>query len=249
MLATDMNNPEFVGAKNPDDGLYKEFYWHEPVDAWASREESQRLQRRVTVKLQKQPFVRIMVPGDKNSIWEGAVTEALKQRFPREWMAWQIEEGLIGGESDIPGWKLSEWTELNADQVRELLYMRFQTVEQLAGASDKQIQGIGMGGVGLREQARVALRNRMGAETREALEAERAEKDELKARLAKLEALLLNQAPIPPQPPATNDRVADGAEKFDDREALSAKYVEKFGQPPHHKMKAETIREKLKEAA
>lgn len=249
MLASDMNNPEFTGAKNPDDGLYKEFFWHEPVDAWASREESNKLQRRVIVKLPKQPFVRIMVPGDKTSIWEGAVTEAIKQRFPREWMAWQIQEGLIGGEADIPGWKLSEWDELSADQVRELLYMRFQTVEQLAGASDKQVQGIGMGGVSLREKARVALRNRMGAETREALEAERAEKEELKARLAKLEALLLNQKPTEPQPPVDNAHVALNAEQFSERETLAAQYTEKFGTPPHHKMKPETIREKLKEAA
>lgn len=169
MLASDMNNPEFVGARNPDDGLYKEFYWHEPVDAWASREESQKQGRKVVVKGPKQPFIRIMVPGDKTSEFTTAVTEAHKQRFPREWMAWQISEGLIGGEEDIPGWKLSEWEELDADMVRELLYLRFQTVEQLAGASDKQIQGIGMGGVNLRERARVALRNKMGAETRDAM--------------------------------------------------------------------------------
>lgn len=189
-LASDLNNADFVGAKDPDSGLYVEFYWHEAVDAWASREKSNEQQRNVVVKLPKAPFVRIMVPGDKTSEFTAAVTEAHKQRFPRQWMAWQIAEGLIGGEGEIPGWKLSEWEELNPDLVRELLYLRFQTVEQLAGASDRQIQGIGIGGVALRDKARVALRNKMGAETREALEAERAEKDALQARVDSLESMM-----------------------------------------------------------
>ena len=189
-LASDLNNADFVGARNPDSGLYVEFYWNEPVDAWSSAEKSREMQRKVEVKLPKQPFVRIMVPGDKTSIFETAVQEAHKQRFPRQWMAWQIAEGLIGGEEDIPGWKIAEWDEIDAEMARDLLYQRFQTVEQLAGASDRQVQGMGIGGVSLRERARVALRNRMGAETKAALDKEREEKEELKARLSKLEALL-----------------------------------------------------------
>lgn len=188
MLASDLNNPDFVGAKNPDSGLYVEFFWHEEVDGWKSREESERLQRRVVMKAPKAPYVRIMVPGDKTTEWVGAVTEAQKQRFPREWLAWQIAEGLVGGEEDIPGWKLAEWDEITPDLLRELTYMRFQTVEQLAGASDKQVQGMGLGGLGLREKARVALRDKMGAETKAALEEDRAEKEELKRQLAEMQA-------------------------------------------------------------
>jgi len=187
MLASDLNNPEFQGARNPDSGLYVEFYWNEPVDGWASRAASNEAQRNVVVKLPKQPYIRIMVPGDKTSEFTTAVTESHKQRFPREWLSWQIAEGIIGGEEDIPGWKLAEWEELNADLVRELQYLRFQTVEQIAGASDKQIQGIGMGGIQLREKARVALRNRMGAETRTALEAKDAENQELRRRMDEMQ--------------------------------------------------------------
>lgn len=188
MLASDLNNPEFIGARNPDSGLFVEFYWHEPVDAWASREQSQAAQRNIVVKLPKQPFVRIMVPGDKTSEWTGAVSEAHKRRFPQQWMAWQINEGIIGGDGDIPGWKLEEWDEIDKELARELLHMRFQTVEQLAGASDKQIQGVGIGGLSLRERARTALRNKMGAETRAALEAKEKETQELKAESEKLKA-------------------------------------------------------------
>lgn len=187
MLASDLNNAEFVGAKDPDSGLYVEFFWHEPVDGWKSREESMRLQKRMIVKGEKQAFVRIMVPGDKTSEIVQAVSEAQKQRFPRQWLAWQISEGLVGGEEDIPGWKLSEWDEINPELLHELTYMRFQTVEQLAGASDKQVQGMGLGGLGLREKARVALRNRMGAETRAAIESRDKENAELKAKMERME--------------------------------------------------------------
>lgn len=195
MLASDAGNPDFVGAKNPDSGLHVEFYWHEPVDAWKSREESQAQQKRVVVKGEKTVYCRIMVPGDKQTIWEEAVRDHHKQRFPRQWMAWQISEGIIGGDGEIPGWRLSEWDEINEEQVRELTYLRFQTVEQLAGATDRQLQGIGMGGLQLKEKAKVALRNRMGAETREVLEKERAEKEELKARLAKMEEVMAKLMP------------------------------------------------------
>jgi len=208
MLASDLNNTDFVNARNPDSGLHVEFYWHEPVDAWASREASAVAQRNVVVKGPKQPFVRIMVPGIKETIWEESVAERHKQRFPQHWLAWQMAEGLIDGDGDIPGWKLSEWNELNEELVRELRYLRFQTVEQLAGANDKQIQGIGMGGVSLREKARVALRNRMGDETREALAESEKEKQELKARLERMEAMMAKMMPpdpispdlIPPNP-------------------------------------------------
>ena len=215
MLATDLNNPEFVGARNPDDGLYKEFFWHEAVDSWASREESQKQQRRVTIKLPKAIYLRLMVPGDKTTEVVQLVTEAHKQRFPREWMRFQIEEGLIGGEGEIPGWKLSEWPELNEETVRELLYLRFQTVEQLAGASDKQIQGIGMGGLALREKARVAIRNKMGAETVRALEEKDAEMAELKERLVKMEAMLMGTQPpaAPAETAPESENVTDLAEK------------------------------------
>lgn len=188
MLASDLNNPEFSGARDPDSGLYVEFYWNEPIDGWASREASSKAQRNVVVKLPKQPFVRIMVPGDKTSEFTCAVEEAHKMRFPRQWLSWQIAEGLIGGEEDIPGWKLTDWNELNQDMCRELQYLRFTTVEQLAGASDKQIQGIGMGGLQLREKARVALRNKMGAETRAAIESRDAENVALKERMELMQA-------------------------------------------------------------
>jgi hypothetical protein len=107
-----------------------------------------------------------MRPGDKDSIMECAVREEHKMRFPDKWLYFQISEGLVDGGENIPGWKLDDWTALNdqPELLRELKFNRFHTVEQIAGAQDHQVQKLGIGGLGLREQARVALRERMRKE-------------------------------------------------------------------------------------
>ena len=191
-LATDLNNPHFVGAQNPDSMLAVEFYWHEPELVHESE------QAGTLVKGPKTQYVRIQAGGDHTSIMECPVREEHKRRWPDKWLYWQIQEGLVnqaGG--DVPGWKLEEWTRLSPEQLRDLKYHRFSVVEQLAGASDAQVQRIGMGGLSLREEARQALRARMGAETKAAIEAKDAEIATLKAtqeaqaaQLAELMALV-----------------------------------------------------------
>ena len=192
MLASDVNNPEFVGATDPNAALYVEFYWHEPVDKWASEQESQKQGKRVTVKRDRCPFVRIMRPGDKNSIIEEAVRNDHKHRFAERWLQWQLAEGLIDGGENIPGWKIEEWPHLEdkPEQLRELKYLRFYTVELLAGASDAQIQNLGIGGMGLREIAKQALREKMSQDVKEAVAAKDKELAEMKDRLARLEAMI-----------------------------------------------------------
>ena len=184
MLASDVNNPEFVGAiPNPDSLLYVEFYWNTPIDKWGSEEASAKEGRRVTVYMKELvidstgkatktdrdlriPYVRIMRPGDQTSIIETPVREDHKQRWPEKWLYWQMAEGIVNEGENIPGWKVEDWPHLDGQPtlVRDLKYMRFYTVEQIAGASDAQLQKMGIGGPGLRENARVDLRKKMGAD-------------------------------------------------------------------------------------
>lgn len=191
MLASDLNNPEFVGATNPDALLHVEIYWHEPVDKWASEVESEKKGKRVVVKRAREEWIRIMRPGDKDTIMECKLREDHKQRFPDKWLYFQIAEGLIDGGKDIPGWKLEEWPELDDQQdlLRELKFNRFYTVEQVAGAQDAQVQRLGIGGPGLRERARVALRERM----RKEFAADLHEKDKLIAEQGEAIAALQKQ--------------------------------------------------------
>lgn len=192
MLASDLNNPEFVNPMNPDGLLYVEFYMHEPILKWQSELKSEEAGRRVVVKGPKQAFVRIMRPGDQTSILEVAVREEHKQRWPDKWLYFQMQEGLIDSNENVPGWRLEDWNHLTdkPDLLKDLKFMRFHTVDQLAGASDAQVQKLGIGGAGLREQAKVDLRSRINKEFNEKL----AEKDkqlaDMQARMEKLEAAL-----------------------------------------------------------
>lgn len=155
-LETDVNNKNFMGAvTNPDDMLAVEFLYMEPIDIFASQEKGVKTLRK------KEVYIRKAKPGDGLSVIERIADENDKKQFPIQWMRFQMQEGLTEIDPNLPGWKINEWPELNEDQVRFLTFQRFQTVEQLAGASDSQIQGIGMGGVAIREKARVALRAKM----------------------------------------------------------------------------------------
>ena len=181
MLASDLNNREFVNPVNPDDLLHVEFFWKEPVLQWQTEVQGKE------VRGPRTPFVRIVRPGDNTSIIETAVRDDHKARWPQKWLAWQIREGMIEGAGDIPGWKLDDWPGIKPDQLNEVKFLRFSTVEQLAGASDAQIQRLGVGGIGLREQARAALKERNRAEYKSEIDAKDKMIADLAARLDKLE--------------------------------------------------------------
>lgn len=194
MLASDVNNPDFVNPQHPDSMLHVEFYWKEPVDKWQSELQGKE------VRGKKKPFIRIMRPGDNTSILETAVRDDHKARFPNQWMRWQMKEGMMeGAPQDVPGWRIEEWPTVKGEQqLNELKYLRFHTVEQIAGASDAQIQKLGLGGIGLREQARAALKERSRSEYKAEMDAKDKQLSDLQARLDKLEAMATNaQIPVP----------------------------------------------------
>lgn len=129
-------------------------------------------------------YVRIQAPGDKTNILEQPLRDDHKERFPRQWLHYQIQQNE-GAASQI-GTPLSQWhkdtpEDINRDQIAELNILKFVTVEQLALASDAQLQRIGMGGVGLRERARQYLNRKNRSEAN-------AELDETKKQLAELQA-------------------------------------------------------------
>ncbi len=239
MLASDLANPEFANPQNPDKLLHVEFYMHAPVDPNKSRDLNKK------VLMPEQPFIRIMKPGDNTSIIETFVREDHKARFPDKWLYFQMQQGMIDGGVDIPGWKIEEWAYLTPEQVHELKYLRFHTVEQIAGASDAQVQRLGVGGLGMRVEARKALQEKVGAGINAELAKKDAEIADMKATMARMEAAvaaLQNQAPVPPQP-AAETVTKDTSE----RDALAAQYFVKFGKKPHHKLGVDKIKAALGE--
>jgi hypothetical protein len=96
-------------------------------------------------------------------------------------------------EQDAPaiGTSLDVWfTDGNGDitrgHIEELRILKFQTVEQIANASDSQLQRIGMGGPGLREKAKAFLAKRNRSETENQLDDTKKQLAELQAQMAAL---------------------------------------------------------------
>lgn len=128
------------------------------------------------------PFIRIMVPGDTTNIIDQPVRDDHKERFPRQWLHFQMQNE----NGDIPGTKLEEWhaaapADITDGQVAELQILKFRTVEQVATASDAQMTRVGMGGPGLRLKAQAFLRLKNESTAN-------AELAETKAQLAALQA-------------------------------------------------------------
>lgn len=128
-------------------------------------------------------YVRIMAPGDKTNIFDQPARDDHKERFPRQWLYFQMQQSE-GAAQEI-GTPLSQWhkdtpEDINRDQIAELAILKFVTVEQLALASDGQLQRVGMGGIGLRERARQYLNRKNRADAN-------AELNETKRQLAELQ--------------------------------------------------------------
>lgn len=199
MLASDLNNKDFANPINPDDLLHVEFYNHAALDTW----ETERTGIKTYVK--ECPFVRITIPGNKELTVERPAEGADAKRWPRQWLVFQMQSGMIANAENVPGWQLDQWDELNPETVRQLKFLRFYTVEQLAGANDAQVQGIGMGGDGLRERAKQALERRNS----EVTNTEIAKRDAKIAELErKMELILAGEEKRKPGRPRNEDKEA-----------------------------------------
>lgn len=148
------------------------------------------------------PYVRIMAPGDKTNILDQPLREDHKQRFPRQWLYYQMQQNESAAEQI--GTPLSQWhrdaaEDINKDQIAELAILKFVTVEQLALASDSQLQRVGMGGIGLREKARMYLNRKNRADSNAELNETKRQLAELQAKMAALEVTESKRRGRPPK--------------------------------------------------
>lgn len=77
--------------------------------------------------------VRIIVPGDKNSVIDRPATAHDKRRFMKQYGL--FKEGR-SEEEQVSGTRLSDWPFLSRAQAEELKYLGIKTVEQLANVRD-----------------------------------------------------------------------------------------------------------------
>jgi hypothetical protein len=87
-------------------------------------------------------FVHICVAGDTLTEIDTYALEQHKKRFPLHWAAYQNKLGA--DDQGYEGTPLTEWPLVSKSQAEELRAMKFHTVESVAGASDQQLQRIGM---------------------------------------------------------------------------------------------------------
>tara|TARA_R110000744_G_scaffold244685_2_gene361514 strand:- start:2691 stop:3299 length:609 start_codon:yes stop_codon:yes gene_type:complete len=128
------------------------------------------------------PYIKIMSPGNRDSVVERPAREADKHRFPQHWRNFQAREN----QEVVEGTPLSEWPAIQVSQVEELKFMHVLTLEQLVAMSDVNAQNI-RGVYALKEKAQKYLDNAKEGLASEALAEQRDINAELLERLKALE--------------------------------------------------------------
>lgn len=129
------------------------------------------------------PFVSILVPGDIGNEVCRKATEADKERFLPLWQQYEANQ-----DQTVQGTSLDAWPFLNETHKHQLRYLGFTSVEQIAGASDQQLQKVGMGGFEMRTKAQAFLEAQKDSEAAQkyaqlAADTQR-QLDEMRAQLA-----------------------------------------------------------------
>lgn len=133
-MESDLANRNFAGAMNPDDALWVQFTMKAMPDSFQSQNAGRPIFR-------DELWVEIRVPGRQDLTIERPAEEGDKVRFHRQWAFFQQTHSADGQQVGTP---LSQWPLLRPSQIEELRAMKFHTVEQIALASDEQINRLGM---------------------------------------------------------------------------------------------------------
>ena len=131
-------------------------------------------------------YVNIKIPGDKTVEIDVAADESHKRRFHRKWMAYESMQTMTGT-------PIEEWDEIPDGMRREMAYLGFRFVEQVAGAPDSAFARL-MGGPQWRAKAQAYL-NRGKISADEIIKKQQSELDELKAQMAELQAVKRGRKP------------------------------------------------------
>jgi hypothetical protein len=180
-------------VNNPDSRLSVKFYQRAINNEFKSNLEGRPI-------MEMRDFIIIEVPGDNLTVIDTFAVDEHKKRFPVQWARYQNEKT----DGDVEGTLLHDWPILNAAVAAELKHFRFYTVEQIAEASDAQLNTLGMAAgmspLSLRDKAKAFLSSAKGS----ALVQQQA--DELRKRdeeLSAMKAQLAELTNIMNQPKAT----------------------------------------------
>lgn len=180
MLASDANNPNFMGAHNPDSALVVKFHRKAVQQPHETKQQGRPI-------FQDVDYITIFTPGNQLNIIDTPARTEHKRRFAQQWAQYQASHGA----DQVVGTPVTAWPYLTASQAEEFKAVKFFTVEQLANASDGQLQALGMiGGANphvIRDRAKAYLQAAAGSAP---IELQAAELAETKAQLAEMQRTL-----------------------------------------------------------
>ena len=107
-----------------DEKVFAQFYMKAVQDHAKSKAEGRAIFR-------DKPYIKIVVPGDKSNIVNRPARDIDKQRFPRQWAAFENMK-----EQPLEGTPIEEWPLVTRSQAEELKFIGVFTVEMLAEMPD-----------------------------------------------------------------------------------------------------------------
>lgn len=139
MLASDANNPNFTGAHDPDAVMVARFYIRAKKNNFLSKKEGRPI-------FEDEVYCEYYPAGSTLLKMDVPATDHHKQRFSKQWAWFQSQQQ---GDAREIGTPLSQWSILSPADIENLRALKFVTVENIAGASDLQLQSMGMGIAGI----------------------------------------------------------------------------------------------------
>lgn len=133
-LASDDNNPDFMGSHNPDTKLWARFYVRPRMMRLQTEKEGHPI-------FKDELYIEIRTPGDDKTVVDRPAREGDKARFP---LQWQHYMNTKGGDPANVGTPIEQWPRMTPAMVEMLKALKFYTVESIALASDAQINSVGM---------------------------------------------------------------------------------------------------------
>lgn len=168
-------------------------------------------------------------------VTQGRLPEAWLEQYRESYKRWKA-----GQEIPVNGTPLKGWLRISPAQQEACLAMGVRTVEDLATLNDEGLRRLGMGAVQLKQTAQAELQaaKDIGPLVKRNADLEQ-EVTVLKGSLANLQAqvelLLARDAASPVQ------QVEIAASDVIPEDDPVRAYTDKFGKPPHHRMKTENI--------
>lgn len=182
---------------------------------------------------------------------KGRVPQAHFDYWKRAYEAWKE-----GQEAPVDGSPLRDWNGISPSQFKNLQAAGCRTIEDVAQMNDEGIRRVGMGAANLKNRARLWLQAAKdhGPLVGELADLKR-ENEQLSGAVESLRQQVqrLTQEHLatetPSEDPTDTISASDILDEDDGEQALAERYIQRFGKPPHPRMKDSTIRERLRDDA